>query len=399
MGRSYSKYHLTAKPNKQARNKKWVIWWTDETGKRRYYSTGSGRKKDAEDLIRDWEKKETAPAGGPTLRDFAADFFTTREKCPYLQYETEVKPVTVENHWRNLQRILEKFGSYKIRDITEYEFERWVRTLRKIPKKKGQEPTELLGGSAQNNIIETFNIVMRHAKKARHISHLPTIERSHRKSERRDIFTAEELKKLFPEEEVELHEVWTDHRDDITGYMFGLMYKTHLHSGVRPGEIRALQPFQLYPEENTIYIVHQLDSSTKIAKLKKSTSSDNKLRFVRIPEKTMGQLIRWVEANEIGPRDFIFTFDGKPVSKDYYCNRLYKTLKKVGISREDRWLTPYSFRYTFRSRMHGNMELNQIMEMMGHKSEDVSNIYLRVNPEQFAVFGAYQETIDSLWKY
>jgi hypothetical protein len=35
--------------------------------------------------------------------------------------------------------------------------------------------------------------------------------------------------------------------------------------------------------------------------------------------------------------------------------------------------------------------------MMGHRSEQLSEHYLRFNPEQFKVYQQYQEIIDRLW--
>ena len=38
------------------------------------------------------------------------------------------------------------------------------------------------------------------------------------------------------------------------------------------------------------------------------------------------------------------------------------------------------------------------MDMMGHRSEQMSEHYLRFNPEQFRVYQQYQEIIDRLWE-
>lgn len=111
----------------------------------------------------------------------------------------------------------------------------------------------------------------------------------------------------------------------------------------------------------------------------------------------MNRLTCWIESNDIGEGQFVFTFDGKYVRKDYLQSRLKKALGKNKIDISTRWLTPYSFRYTFRSRMHGNLDLQTIIDMMGHNSVGVSENYLRVNPEIFKVFGQYQDKIDTVW--
>ena len=390
------KYHLMAKPHKRARNKTWYVWWYDQEGKRKSKNTGYSRKSDAEELIKQWEREEAPSDGGPLLKSFAENFFTDPDSCPYLAWHPNLKPQTIYGHRNNLERILKRFGDTRIKKITDYEFEQWLIRLRKIPKKKGKK-TDLLSGSSRNSIVETYMIIMREAKKLRLVDQLPEISRSERGSRHRDILTEDELNTLFPGEEVELHERWSLTDIDRSGYMFGLMAKVQLQGGMRPGEIRALKPEQLFPQHNTIYIVHQLDSRDRIAPLKKASSDDKRLRFVRIPATTMDQLQRWVQFNEIGEDEFIFTFDGDFVRKDYYRRRFQKVLRKNGIESGDRWLTPYTLRYTFRSRMHGNMDLKTIMDMMGHRSEEVSENYLQINPEMFKVFEVYQEKIDNIW--
>ncbi len=49
-------------------------------------------------------------------------------------------------------------------------------------------------------------------------------------------------------------------------------------------------------------------------------------------------------------------------------------------------MVTYSLRYTFRSRSQGSIEIKTIMDMMGHHSEQMSEHYLRFNPEQFQVY-------------
>lgn len=398
MGRPRKKYHIKVRPNKNARTRWYEIWWWEGEAQR-FHTERYQRKSDAKSQIDQWEADERRIENHTKFAFFASDFFTNPERCPYLARHRNLKPATVSGRRGDLERIVERFGGYRIDQISDLEFESWLTRLHWKPKKKSQKEEDMppLSGSSQNSIIETYMIVMRAAKKARLIQHLPDIERAARNSKHRDILFDEELKKLFPADEVDIHERWSLAEGDRSGYMFGLMAKVQLQGGMRPGEVRALQPTQLFPEHNTIYIVHQLDSTDRIAPLKKSTSDDKRLRFVRIPSSTMNQLVRWVKSNEIAPDEFIFTFDSGFVRKDYYRRRFSKVLIKNGINSGDRWLTPYTLRYTFRSRMHGNMDLKTIMDMMGHRSEEVSENYLQINPEMFKVFERYQAKINGLW--
>jgi integrase len=378
------KYHLRAKPNKKARNRRWHIWWWED-GRQKFHPESFERKGVAEDLIERWLRRERMRGGTVTFQSFAADFFTDQERCPYLARHRNLSESTVYVHKNNLERIIEQFGDRRIDQITDYEFEQWLLHLRRKPKKKGRKPSDMpeLSGRSKNSILETYRIIMREARKARLIESLPEIDRLENQYRSRGILSEEEVSTLFPEEEVALHERWSLQEKDHSGYTFGLMAKVQLHGGMRPGEVRALQPFQVYPEQNTLFLIHQFDGEGRLAPLKKSTSSEKRKRFVRIPTATKEQLWRWIKTNGI--------------DRDYYLRRFKKVLEKNGIEPGERWLVPYSLRYTFRSRIHGHIDLETIMQLMGHRSEEMSEHYNQVNPEQFKVFGQYQRKIDELW--
>jgi len=400
MGRPKKRWHIAIFPNKKVRKKWYQIWWY-EGESRRYHEEHFQRKSDAEERIRQWESAEARETRrGPTLRAFAEKFFTDEERCPYLSWNPGLAEQTIYGHRHNLERIVERFGDYRIENITDYEFEQWLVRLRRMPKREDQSEKEmpLLANRTRNSIVETYKIVMKEAKKLRLIDHMPEVSRKSTQSRHRDAFTADEVKQLFPTEQVALHERWRLNKDDKSGYMFGLMVLVQMHGGMRPQEVRALQPFQVYSDKNTIYIVHQFDSQGNLAELKKATSDDKKKRFVRIPTATMKMLTDWIEFNRRNANDFVFTFDGSPVKKDYYRRRLQKVLARNKIDTEGRWITPYSFRYTFRSRVNGYVDLKSIMAMMGHTSEAVSEDYNQVDPEQFDVFELYQSKIDDMWR-
>lgn len=102
------KYHLTARPNRHARNKVWYTWWWeqdargqiiyDEAGNRKrvYKSTGCSRKSDALKVLAEWGEQDKHKLSG-TLREFAEDMFI-RGKCPYLAWKPHLKDQTVYQH-------------------------------------------------------------------------------------------------------------------------------------------------------------------------------------------------------------------------------------------------------------------------------------------------------------
>jgi len=166
--------------------------------------------------------------------------------------------------------------------------------------------------------------------------------------------------------------MYTSHR-----LMFGILFRTILHAGMRPGEGRALRLEQLYPEHNGILIDQQIDSQEELAPVKKSTAADPRRRLVLVPKRTMELLTGW--AQKTGTREgLLFLFDGKPIRKEYLGDRFEVALRNAKIPVGERMLVPYSLRYTFRSRAQGNLDPRAIMDMMGHRSAEVSDIYLRL---------------------
>ena len=379
------KYHLQAKPSKAARNKIWYAWrWKD--GKRVYRSTGQGRKIDALEVVKRWELEDDREAAG-SLRTFAADFFIPG-RCPYLAWKSQqggIKPQTVYEHRKNLTKyIFPHFGDRFLGEPTEAEIEGIIGSL------------PGLSGSTRNGILTTYRIVMIEARRAHLIREVPIFRRFARRSMRKDALTAEECKTLFPDDPEELATVWQTTEKDVSSYMFGLLFRLILHAGMRPSEGRAVTVGQIYPEHNGMIIDRQLDSQLQETLPKKGTEEDPRFRLVRIPKKTTTLLVDWIRGQEIteGP---IFTLNGRPIDKNNLRRRFKIGLKNAGIRVGDRVLSPYSLRYTWRSCNQGILEGEILRSMMGHRSLEMSDHYLQVDPDQFRAMERYQDLIDQTW--
>ncbi len=374
-------YHLTPRPNKYVKNKIWYAW-SRQDGKRVYRSTGKRLKGDAQKVIQGWEDQDIRKASG-TLRAFSKDFFIPG-RCPYLAWKSEqggLKNQTIYEHRKNLKKyILKQFGDKLLSEIGPVEVENWLRTLP-------------LSGSTKNTMIGTFNIVLTEAKRAKLIRELPGFRRFARRSIRCDILTTAEVRVLFPDDELDIVNIWKF--NDEYSFMFGLMFRLILHAGMRPGEGRAVDVSQIYPEYNGVLIDRQIDSDKVVTLPKKGTTEDRRERLVIIPDSTMKMITGWIESRDI--QETLFEYEGQAVKKEYLEKRFRIALKNAGIRVGERKLVPYSLRYNFRSRMQGVIDADTIRSMMGHRSQEVSDRYLQIDPEQFAVYKPYQDRIDNLW--
>ena len=318
-----------------------------------------------------------------TLSSFARDFFVPG-RCPYLAWKSEqggLKAHTAAEHRKNLTKyIFPALGDSYLTAVAPVEVETWLRTLS-------------LSGSSKNNIISTLRIVLEEARRVRLITAVPSFRLFARRSMRKDILSTGESAILFPDDPEELARIWRVREKDTTGLMFGVMFRLILHAGMRPGEGRGLGGEQVFPAYNGILIDRQIDSSGIVALPKMGYAEDRRQRMVIIPRTTMELLVDLMDGAE-----FVFTFAGKPVRKGYLTDRFKRGLQTAEIRVGERILVPYSLRYTFRSRSQGSLEVKTIMDMMGHRSVEMSEHYLRFNPEQFEVYQQYQEIIDRLWE-
>jgi integrase len=387
--RNSIKYHLTARPSKYAKNKIWYAWWweiEDEGKKHRIFRSTSQRlKNEAEQVIEEWQKGKELQASG-TLGTFAKNFFLPG-RCLYLAWKSEqggLKAHTVYEHRKNLEKyMLPQFGSSLLAELGPVKIEKWLRSLP-------------LSGSTKNSIINTFNLGLKEAKREKRIRELPGIRCFARRSMRPDIQTTGETKTLFPDTRPALEDIWQIDGQDRYGFMFGVMFRVMLHAGLRPGEGRALSVEQLYPEYNGILVNRQVDSEEVVALPKKETTEDRRMRLVVIPTITIELLKELIRELAIR-QGFLFLYNERLVRKEYLEKRFKKGLENAGIHAGERNLVPYSLRYTFRSKTHGILDAELIREMMGHRSQEISEHYLRVNPEQFAIFKPYMERIERLW--
>lgn len=392
-----TKYHLTPRPNKQARNKIWYVWYWDELqGKRIHRSTGERLKSEALKKVRQWEEEDRLRMSGD-LSSLAANFFVPGE-CPYLDWKKELKQRTISEHRRNLtDYILKEYGGRVPASITAPEVEKWLKTT--YPKKSG---------SWKINLLNTFRIILTELQRARVVVYVPKFRSPPKVSTRADAFTGEELKKLFPEDEIDLALLWTRRRKnqqtgklevdtyDKAGLLFGLMFKVMLQAGMRPGEVRALTVDCVYLDFSGIHIARQIDSEGELTYLKKAGAEDRRERLVKIPKDTMEQLTGWM--NSQGSNEgFIFTYNDKPVRTENLEGRFDIGVKNAQVATEGRKIVPYSLRFTYRSRVEGFMQRREIMDAMGHKSDEMSLHYLHVHPEQFRAMEIEQHRIEEIW--
>jgi len=139
---------------------------------------------------------------------------------------------------------------------------------------------------------------------------------------------------------------------------------------------------------------------------KKGSQEKPKFRAVWIPDYTLDQLSGFLGDAALGPEDYIFTNDGRPIRDELAHNVFIRALIKAGIAHtratliktgaiqqgrfakktalipDGRKLVPHSLRYTYVSRMRRELSAKELQPLTGHVSQEQVEYYNRRNLEE-----------------
>jgi integrase len=218
----------------------------------------------------------------------------------------------------------------------------------------------------------------------------PPFTRFVRNSKKADIFTTEELDRLFQP-------------DNFPGQLFHLFFLLCLSAGMRLGEARAVRVKQIVFDHGVLIIDGFCKKDgTRTVYNKKGTPDHPRLRLVYLPDLTLSQLRRWIDTNGLRSDDFCFALDGHPIRQEYAERVFYRALQSAGIialpqphprakrgegrqkqdrrklpAPDGRKLVPHSLRYTYVSRMRRELTAAELQPMSGHASIENVDYYNR----------------------
>jgi len=191
-------------------------------------STGKSVKWQAREYVEERLAEKKQGITQVSLEEYAKDFFAW-ETSPWIRRQhakgksfSWVMARLRRGHLNNY--IIPQFGKRLLSDLNPVEIENWLVGLS-------------LANGTKNDILYTLNIVLREAKREKLISHNPIdeMEPLAPSYKARDVFTLDELKKLFPKDDREkLLEIWNELK-------YASMFHTMATTGIRSGEARALQ--------------------------------------------------------------------------------------------------------------------------------------------------------------
>ena len=139
---------------------------------------------------------------------------------------------------------------------------------------------------------------------------------------------------------------------------------------------------------------------------KKGTEDKPKLRVVLYPDLTLNLLEAYIRDSNIGSEDYVFTYEGLPISQSMASTAFNLALVKSGIAwdketliKKGHWkgghlmvtrelipdgrrLIPHSLRYNYVTRMSEEIDARDLQKLTGHASVEQVNYYNRRNLER-----------------
>jgi len=204
-----------------------------------------------------------------------------------------------------LNYLIPQFGNIKLSDLNPVKIENWLVSLP-------------LANQTKNHILYTFSIILKEANREGLIKRNPLsmVEPMGKEYQSRDILTLEELDILFPENFLQFQDRWPN-------YKYGAMFCLMSSSGMRLGEVRALQWHSVLWDIPGLLIVQAVKADGSIGPTK-----GKEKRGVLLPARTVKILKNWYAQAIYGtPQDFIFCnrggeFLSRETIRDYFKNGL-----------------------------------------------------------------------------
>lgn len=347
-----------------------IVWYYhayDDDGRRISVSTGQTAKTRAREIALALSRQgKLIPQNykhSITLKEFAKPFWVWGE-CPYvtdiIKRGGEYSRSFCDSNRKSIDKhIIPAFGKKRIGKISESDINRWLLDL----------PGEAdVSRATANKMLGLLRIILAEAVKQNIIEKNPAdkVKPLIEKANARDAFTKKEAVALLNDPEK-----W----GNILSYTASLLCA---HTGLRAGEIRALRVCDIH--EDYLLIAHSWDEKYGL----KSTKS-GKVREIPIPQHIHDALMRIAPDESEG---FVFSLTGgkTPMSGRVFTNALYRKLREIGVTeeeRQERGLSFHSWRHFFNTQLVAGGVTGEVTRaVVGHESENMTDHYLHLSAEE-----------------
>lgn len=331
----------------------------------KWVSSGTKNLEDASKIAERELLRFGTPCSSIKFKDFAKDFFSRTDKDSYVHYKKsfgyEYSAKCLSNYSSIVNsRLIPSWGEFDIDKITTNAIERWYISLT-------TEDGDQCSSGYRMKILNVLSIILNFAVKLNVIQVNPcvSVQRMRVESKKKNIFTKDDIKKLFPND---LEEIKTLYK--VRGYnpiMFALYFSIMIDTGFRPSEVAGLCINDIR-EDGGVYTDKSLDSMTRTIKHSiKTTGKGQTYKVGFLSSYTMNLLSEYKK-----------TFNGIMLFKatdglglDITCLNLVfkKIVKRAGIEGD---FSQYCLRHTFDTnmlnRVGSSLSEMDVRELMAHTS-------------------------------
>lgn len=341
--------------------RRWYYYYVDSDGvQKQRVCKGCSNRSEAMAFV---AKLPPLSSSGKTVREIARDMYLPGSDHVRRREAMgkSVLPLTMGSARGYLEDIIERWGGFDIERVDVAAVAAYLLDVKR-------------SSSWKNHYITVFNEVFEEAVWHGVSVQKPTFPHFVKKSTRKDVFSSDELKRLFRVENFEGSAV-----DAETAY---LLFLVSAYAGLRIGEARGLRPRQFLLDEKALVIDGFIRADgTRTNFNKKGSETDRKVRVVMLPDDLTERVRRYVTERGIGDDEFLFTHNGLPLRKEFLGAIFKRAVKAAGIDTDGRKLTPHSLRFTYVTKMRRTLPIDTVRKLVGHTDEKMTEYYTRASFE------------------
>ena len=340
--------------------KRGKVWYYKLPEIKHYLSTGQTTRRAAEHYVIDiLNKKGPAVSCSYTFSQYAEPYFDW-DRCPHVRrLREEGKSITrrhakIQRQRLNKHILSDPFVNKRMSEITRAD----ILVLRSRLLVKNAPATV-------NKVLGIVKVIFREALYREEITRDPTagVGRIKEHKKERGVFTVEELRVLFPDHG---YGPWRDVHDYTCFYLAAV-------TGLRRGEILALRWKHIDFDRRVLTVSEAWKGGQEIGPPKWEHN-----RLVPLSSRTIDRLSRLQAASiRFSPDDFVFCSDsGQRFGETWWRKRFCAAMDRSTIDRQNRHLTPHSFRHTINTLVRNSgHDPAKIRAVLGWMDEAIQNNY------------------------
>lgn len=357
MKKDYCLFKKTVVGKKGKKVRRWYYAYTD--------SAGVQKQRVCKDCATKVEAEAFVAALPPrrrnvkTIRDIAFDMYLPESEHVRRRAALgkSTLPSTMREARRYVEDIIQRWGYKDIRDVD-------VRAVSAYLMEADRS------GSWKKRYVAIFSEIFDEAVWYGVSVPRPAFPRFVKTAGRSDVFSSDELKRLFVVANFSGSAV-----DAETGYLFFLV---SVFAGLRLGEARGLRVKQfLFDRAALVIDGFCRDDGERTTFNKKGSEADSKTRFVLLPGRVSAAVKAYADGRGKSGDDFVFTLCGRPIRKETMEGVFRRAVKAAGIDTAGRKLTPHSLRFTYVTKMRRTLPVDTVRRLVGHTDDAMTDYYTR----------------------